>query len=282
MDDPAIVSEDVEIFETDSRRGTTLSWSTAIAGAVAATAIGFILLALGTGIGLAVASPYGSSPTIGTMTVAGAVWLVLTQSIAFAAGGFVSARLRVRTDYASSTETRFSDGANGFMAWAIGALAIALVVAIVSVGSIASAARAGTGAVSQLSQQTSSDQFGYFVDSLLRTPQGRQTGTSDLDRAQVTRILANAIRDGRLSDEDKTYLAGLVAARSGVSQDEAQNRVQNVANQARDTLKQVAETARHAAEYVAFWTFMSLLFGAVAATLGGLLGGELRDESSNA
>jgi hypothetical protein len=282
MDHPAVVGEDVEIFQTDSRRATTLSWSAAIAGAVTATAIGFILLALGTGIGLAVASPYGSTPTIGTMTVAGAVWLVLTQSIAFAAGGYVSARLRVRKDDASATETRFADGANGFMAWAIGALAIALVVAIVSATSIAGAARAGTGALSQLSQQTSSDQFGYFVDSLLRTPQGRQTGTSDQDRAQVTRILATAIRDGRLSEEDKTYLAGLVAARSGVSQDEAQNRVQYVANQARDTLKQVADTARHAAEYVAFWTFMSLLFGAVAATLGGLLGGELRDESANA
>jgi hypothetical protein len=216
------------------------------------------------------------------MTVAGAVWLVLTQSIAFAAGGFVSARLRVPATNASPTETRFDDGANGFMAWAIGAFAVALVIAIVSTASIASAARVGTGAASQLSQEISSDQFGYFVDSLLRTPQGRQNGTNDQDRAQVTRILGTAIRNGRLSEDDKTYLAGLVAARSGVSQGDAQTRVQNVADQARDAIKQVTETARHAGEYVAFWTFMSLLVGAVAATLGGLLGGELRDESSNA
>ena len=282
MDDPTIVSENVEIFQSGNEWGTTLSWSATIAGAVAATAIGFILLALGTGVGLAVPSPYVSAPTIGTMTVAGAVWLVLTQSIAFAAGGFVSARLRTRGVNSSSAETRFSDGANGFMAWAIGALSVALVVAAISALSITSAVRAGTSAVAQLSQQTSSDQFGYFVDSLLRTPQGRQTGTTDQDRAQVTRILATAIRDGRLSEQDKTYLAGLVAARSGVSQDEAQTQVQNVANQARESLTRATETARRTAEYVAFWTFMSLLFGAVAATLGGLLGGELRDESASA
>jgi uncharacterized membrane protein len=29
--------------------------------------------------------------------------------------------------------------------------------------------------------------------------------------------------------------------------------------------------------YFSFWTFMSLLFGAVAATLAGILGGQLRD-----
>jgi hypothetical protein len=120
------------------------------------------------------------------------------------------------------------------------------------------------------------------VDSLLRTPQGHQTGTTDQDRAQVTRVLANAISNGQLSDEDRSYLAGLVATRSGVSQDEAQNRGQTIVNQARDTFKQAADTGRRAAEYVAFWTFMSLLFGAVCATLGGLLGGELRDESATA
>ncbi len=44
----------------------------------------------------------------------------------------------------------------------------------------------------------------------------------------------------------------------------------------------VAETtdaARKAAAYVSFWSFMALLFGAVAATLAGMLGGELRDEN---
>jgi hypothetical protein len=81
---------------------------------------------------------------------------------------------------------------------------------------------------------------------------------------------------------DCAFLANLVAARTGMSQDEAQRRVDDVFNRARDGLKQSVDTARKAAAYVSFWTFMSLLFGAVAATLGGILGGELRDEYDDA
>jgi hypothetical protein len=282
MDDTAIVSENVEIFQSIKGPGSALSWNSAIAGAIAASSIGFILLALGSGIGLAVASPYSSSPSTGAMTIGGAVWLVLAQSIGFATGGFLSARTRRADSSLTPAEVRFNDGANGFMAWAIGALAFAVVVAVVSTATITAGTRAGATAIGQFAQQTSSNQIEYYVDSLLRTSQGRQTGTNDQDRAQVARVLATAIRDGQLSDDDKTYLAELVAARSGLSQDEAQTRVQNTVNQARDTLKQAADVARRAAEYVAFWSFMSLLFGAVCATLGGLLGGELRDESATA
>jgi len=38
------------------------------------------------------------------------------------------------------------------------------------------------------------------------------------------------------------------------------------------------DAARQAAAYVSFWSFVALLFGAVAAPLAGMLGGELRDE----
>jgi hypothetical protein len=40
----------------------------------------------------------------------------------------------------------------------------------------------------------------------------------------------------------------------------------------------MSETAKQAAAYVSFWSFIALLFGAVAAPLAGILGGELRDE----
>ena len=40
----------------------------------------------------------------------------------------------------------------------------------------------------------------------------------------------------------------------------------------------MSETARQAAAYISFWSFIALLFGAVAAPLAGMLGGELRDD----
>ena len=70
----------------------------------------------------------------------------------------------------------------------------------------------------------------------------------------------------------------MVAARTGLSQEEAQRRVTEVEAKARDA----ADTAAKAAAYVSFWTFMALLFGGAAATLGAILGGQLRDAETRA
>jgi hypothetical protein len=50
-----------------------------------------------------------------------------------------------------------------------------------------------------------------------------------------------------------------------------------VESKAREDIKEATDKAATAGAYFAFWTFMSLLFGGVAATLAGLLGGQLRD-----
>ena len=42
-------------------------------------------------------------------------------------------------------------------------------------------------------------------------------------------------------------------------------------------MKDAADKTAKTGAYVSFWTFMSLLFGAAAATLAGILGGQLRD-----
>jgi high-affinity Fe2+/Pb2+ permease len=54
---------DTTIIELPEGQGigrTPFSWSAAIAGAMAATAVTFIIAALGSGIGLPFASPYSS------------------------------------------------------------------------------------------------------------------------------------------------------------------------------------------------------------------------------
>jgi hypothetical protein len=92
-------------------------------------------------------------------------------------------------------------------------------------------------------------------------------------RAEVNRILARSVIQTRLDDSDRAYLAQLVAARAGLPPEEAQKRVQDVENKARDAADKTAK----AGALFSFWTFMSLLFGATAATLAGMLGGQLRD-----
>ena len=76
----------------------------------------------------------------------------------------------------------------------------------------------------------------------------------------------------------RTYLAQLVSMRSGLPQDEAFQRVTMVENDAREAIKSAADKAATAGAFFSFWTFMALLFGGAAATLAGILGGQIRDE----
>ena len=106
---------------------TPLSWSAAIAGAIAATAVTVMSVALGSGIGLSFASPYGSGPSVTTLTIIAAVWLVMAQTMGFATGGYLAARLRSPTYDGVIGETTFRDGAQGIVVWAIGVVAMAAI-----------------------------------------------------------------------------------------------------------------------------------------------------------
>jgi hypothetical protein len=279
MGETAIVGENVEVVQTVTGTGrSALSWGVAIAGAIAAAAVSFILTALGAGIGLAVASPYGSGPSASTLTIAGAVWLVLAQTAGFAVGGFVAGRLRLNSPYAASAESTFRDGAHGFMAWAIGVALTALLLAGAGALSLGASTRAGSAVIAAGGQSAGNpaDTIAYFADELFRTNSPAQGNANiqiprdeviiQIPRDEVIRIVARSVAEGRLPDGDKAYLAGLIAARTGLSLDDASRRVDDVENRARESVRQAAETARKAASYFSFWTFMALLFGAVAAS----------------
>jgi hypothetical protein len=292
MADTGFVSEEVAVVEAApfERWGVNLSWSGVIAGALTAIAVTAIIIALGSGVGLSLASPFASSPSASSLTLIGALWLVFAQAIGFATGGYMAGRLRSNPGRWHTDEVKFRDAANGLVVWAIGVLLSLLLVAgaVSKVGSAAGTATA-TGVLAAANQAPSMD---YFTDILLRTnpatPPAQGSGDSTQAPAsaenvagsaqQVNRILFTAIGPSGLSSDDRTYLAQIVSARSGMSMDDAQKRVDDVVNRAKADVRQAADTARKAAEYFAFWTFMSLLFGAACATLGGMIGGDIRDE----
>jgi len=316
MDDTTIVGDSVAVMTSPAGAGwaagwSGVSWSAVIAGALTAIAVTIIVIALGSGIGFVVASPYASSPSAETMTVIGALWLVFAQAVGFATGGYIAGRLRRTPTPVHTSEVKVRDGANGLLVWAIGVVVSSLILAtaLAKVGSAVGSAAAGTAAVGVVSasQLPSID---YFSDALLRpNPQtaaigggagaaataapatagatngaaanGSNGANIRQQQAQINRILATALTPSGLSNDDRTYLAQLVGAQTGMSQDEAQKRVDAVVAQMKQDATQAADTARKAAAYLSFWTFMSLLFGAVCATLGGVLGGDLRDEFAN-
>ena len=99
---------DVEVMNQSA-----FTWSVVIAGALAAWAVSFLIMMLGAGIGLAVASPYAAVSST-TMNIGGALWLVFAQTAGFVTGGYLAARVRIR-DHVPGPETMFRDAAHGFM-----------------------------------------------------------------------------------------------------------------------------------------------------------------------
>ena len=302
MDDTTIVSENVEVVQTrpgwSAASWSGLSWGGVIAGVFTAIAVSIILIALGSGIGFSLISPYSySSPSAGTMTIIGAVWLVFAQAVGFATGGYVAGRLRRDPAPAHNGEVTFRDGAAGLTVWAVAVVASSLVLTVAAARLGAGATSTGVAGIAAAGIAGSpSASLDYYTDALLRTnptaannnssdaaaaaPSGGSASGDQATRAEVGRILVGAIKPNGLSSDDRSYLAQIVSARTGASTSDAQQRVDTVIGEARKGVSQAAEQARKAAAYLSFWTFMSLLFGAVCATLGGMLGGELRDDFS--
>ncbi len=103
-------------------------------------------------------------------------------------------------------------------------------------------------------------------------------------RAEVNRIVVNSLRAERMDGADTQYLAQLVAAQTGISQAEAQTRVNDVQarmraaiEKAKQDAKQAADEARKATAYAALWLFITLLLGAFCASLFATWGGRRRD-----
>lgn len=80
-----------------------------------------------------------------------------------------------------------------------------------------------------------------------------------------------------LSAADKMYVAQVVAAGAGLSQADAEKRVNDVIAEA----KTAADNARKGAAKLSFWLTAAMLFGAFAASLAAIEGGSLRDGTWN-
>jgi hypothetical protein len=97
-------------------------------------------------------------------------------------------------------------------------------------------------------------------------------------KAEVVRLWTSDFHESYdLSAADKTYVAQVVAARTGLSQADAEKRVNDVIAEA----KAAADNARKGAAKLSFWLTAAMLFGAFAASLAAVEGGSLRDGTWN-
>jgi hypothetical protein len=169
------------------------------------------------------------------------------------------------------------------------------------------AGAAGAGAAASQPGSESSGPTSYFIDSLFRrdatatpAPAAADGGTApatamsatpampersaSATNTEVSRIFLNSIRTGALPPEDAKYVAQVVAQRTGLSQQDAEKRVNDTYAKAQAALrdaqakaKEAADAARKASAYASLWLVVSMLIGAFVASFAATYGGRRRD-----
>jgi ABC-type transport system involved in cytochrome bd biosynthesis fused ATPase/permease subunit len=92
--------------------------------------------------------------------------------------------------------------------------------------------------------------------------------------------MARSLSSGDVPAADRTYLAQLVAARTGVSDTDAQKRVDDTIAQVQadeTKARQAADAARKASAAASIFTALAMVIGAFIACAAAALGGQLRD-----
>jgi hypothetical protein len=269
---------------------SAVAWGPVLGGAFAALAMTLLLLTLGSGIGLSSTSPWANSGVAAaTFTISTAIWLIIVQWLSSAFGGYLTGRLRTKWANMHTDEVFFRDTAHGFLAWAVATVVSIALVASAATSVVGGAARtAGNSATAvasaagqaagQGAAQSAADPSGYYVDTLFRAD---KPGANDPDaKTEAGRILVMGARNGSIPDGDRAYLGQLVAARTGLPQDAAVKRVNDVLGQlqtAETKVREVADQARKATAQGSFFLFFSMLIGAFIASVAGALGGRQRD-----
>ncbi|MDB5582631.1 MAG: hypothetical protein JWR80_7807 [Bradyrhizobium sp.] len=252
-----------------------VSWPAVAAGAVVSCALTLVLLAFGTGLGLSVVSPWaGSGVSATTFKIGTGLYLLVIAMIASSLGGYIAGRLRSRWIGVHSDEVYFRDTAHGFIAWAfasvLGAVLLATPATSLLGGAVTGASQEAATAASQ------SGPMDGYVDTLFRadTPAASNSANAQDSRGEMVRLFTGSFRNGSdLKPADRQYVAKVVAARTGLSQADAEKRVNEVVTQAKTDI----DAARKAAMQLAFWLTASLLLGAFCASLAATEGGGLRD-----
>jgi hypothetical protein len=280
---------------TDTGHGY-VDWCAIAAGAVMATAVSIILFTFGTAIGLSMVSPYeGEGASRAAYLATLGLWSLWVIVSSFMAGGYLAGRLRRRVGDGTEHEVDVRDGAHGLLVWATGVVLASLLLILGVTGLVGTAATAGAPAAAAASDNNGGGVTAFTVDSLFRAPAnapapqatvdpatGAMTaappaGDAAAERDEVTRLLTYGLSDGQLGAEDKAHVARLISRRTGMSETEAQARIDTVLAKAKET----ADAARKIGLIVGFLTAAALLVGAAAGAWAAALGGRHRDQNTD-
>ncbi|MGN6571434.1 MAG: hypothetical protein ACTHLO_08470 [Pseudolabrys sp.] len=254
-----------------------ISWRAIVAGGFAAAALTLTLIAFGAAVGFSSVSPWSNSGvSAGTFKVASGIYLVVVALLSSTVGGYIAGRLRTRWTGLKTYEVQFRDTAHGFLAWAFATVMGAAILGTSATYLAGGIAQATTGRNDPASSPTA-----YYVDMMFRpaanarAPGGAGAAAEGFaaNREAQAVFTHDMATKGDWPSADRTFLAQLVSARTGLAGADAEKRVNDTIGIA----KADADRARKAAASLSIWLTISMFVGAFAASLAAIEGGQLRD-----
>ena len=230
-----------------------VSWGAIIAGALVAVAVGVMLNVLGAAIGAStVDAAARDTPDATTLGIGAGVWLLVSNLIGLAAGGYTAARLSGTSDGTDATLHGLGVWATAFLVSAVllgnvvaGTASTAMSGASSLLGGVASGAGS---AVSSVAEQAN-------PQAIIDRARIAMTGPSDPARmnteqraAEITSLIGRRVANGSFSNDERQRLNTLVAAEAGVTPQEADQRVKAYEADAQRTAREAEERARRAAD----------------------------------
>lgn len=314
-----------DIVRQDSRLLRRMSWGSILAGVIIAIVIQLVLSLIGAGVGFSTADPIAhDSPDASSVSMGAAIWWAVSSVVALFTGGWVAGHL---AGAPGRTDAMLHGLVAWGLASLLGAYLVATAVTSIvksgatAVGTAATAAGTGLAAAAgpmadaakkqlqdsgitmdsvkgqaqQLLAQTGKpalqpdaikQQANGAANQLNNATQNQGNGETGEDVQTVAqRIIASGT--DTVQQADKQALVNVVVARTGISQQEAEQRVDTWIAQYQQTKAQIAQAkadaevkAREAADAAAkaaakasLGAAIALILGAMAAALGGALAG---------
>ena len=198
----------------------------------------------GVGSWTGIVSPWPDSGASATaFTVMTAIWLIVVQWLASGSGWLSGGPPATKWANTHTHEVFFRDTAHGFITWAVATV----IVAGLSSYRLVSGSASASGGVQRAATVVGAALRAAATGRRMRTTQAATPTTYDIllfrptdSTAPTTEARSRSgpnsrqrSRIGRRPDGDRTYLAELVAARTGISEEEAQKRVDTAIAQAK-------------------------------------------------
>ena len=299
-----------------------ISWGAIIAGVVVSLVVMLVLNLLGIGIGLASINPVTEQAPFSGVGTGAIIWWVISNLIAIFAGGYTAARLSgvpipvIGVFHGILSWCLYTLVSFWLLTTTVGSI-VSGVGSVVSqtlsaAGSVVSGGQGSSGQSGQSGQQSSSlnlSQITSEVKQILRqtddpalqpgaiknkaenvAEDARQTlrEGGNVSDQEISNVIQQVLyRGGNLVDEiDKQDVASVIAARTNMSEQAANNAADAVVrnfNEAKQQLQQFQAEAKQQAEETAaktadaassaaIWSFVALVLGAITAAASGKVG----------